>query len=349
MALTRRALPVLALVSLALVAACGPKDSRTVLTVYSPHGKELLEHFETGFEAAHPTVDVQWVDMGSQEVLDRLRAEKANPQADLWFGAPAEIFARAANDGLLEPYTPTWADRVPAEARGANATWFGTYMTPEVIAYNTHAVTEAQAPKDWDEVLDPKWKGKVLIRDPIASGSMRAIFGAILARSLARTGSTADGWEWLRRLDANTKEYVLNPALLYQKLAREEGTITLYNMPDIATLEQRTKTPVGYVIPSSGTPLLVDAIALVKGAKHPDLAKQFYEYVSTPRALTEAAVKFLRIPARADVPNDSLPAIVRRARTEVKPMPGDQTLLRDSLDAWMKYWDTHIRNSRRGT
>jgi iron(III) transport system substrate-binding protein len=93
----------------------------------------------------------------------------------------------------------------------------------------------------------------------------------------------------------------------------------------------------------------VDAIALVKGAKHPDLAKQFYEYVSTPRALTEAAVKFLRIPARADVPNDSLPAIVRRARTEVKPMPGDQTLLRDSLDAWMKYWDTHIRNSRRGT
>jgi iron(III) transport system substrate-binding protein len=349
MALTRRALPVLALVSLALVAACGPKDSRTVLTVYSPHGKELLEHFEKGFEAAHPTVDVQWVDMGSQEVLDRLRAEKANPQADLWFGAPAEIFARAANDGLLEPYTPTWADRVPAEARGANATWFGTYMTPEVIAYNTHAVTEAQAPKDWDEVLDPKWKGKVLIRDPIASGSMRAIFGAILARSLARTGSTADGWEWLRRLDANTKEYVLNPALLYQKLAREEGTITLYNMPDIATLEQRTKTPVGYVIPSSGTPLLVDAIALVKGAKHPDLAKQFYEYVSTPRALTEAAVKFLRIPARADVPNDSLPAIVRRARTEVKPMPGDQTLLRDSLDAWMKYWDTHIRNSRRGT
>jgi iron(III) transport system substrate-binding protein len=335
--------------ALALLAACSGGDGRTVLTVYSPHGKELLEHYERGFEAANAGVDVQWVDMGSQEVLDRLRAEKANPQADLWFGAPAEIFARAAGEGLLEPYTPTWADKVPADARDASSAWFGTYMTPEVIAYNTNAVSAVDAPKDWDEVLDPKWKGKVLIRDPVASGSMRAIFGGILARSVARTGSTAEGWEWLRRLDGNTKEYVLNPALLYQKLGREEGTITLYNMPDIATLEARTKTPVGYVIPSSGTPLLVDAIALVKGAKQPEAAKRFYEYVSTPAALNDAAVKFLRIPARTDIPVDSLPDVVKRARNEVKPMEGDQKLQRDSLDAWMKYWDANIRNSRRGT
>ncbi len=334
--------------ALALLADC-KGDNRTVLTVYSPHGKDLLEYYEKGFEAVHPDVDVQWVDMGSQEVLDRLRAEKANPQADLWFGAPAEIFTRGANEGLLEPYTPTWASKVPAEARDASSRWYGTYLTPEVIAYNTHAVTAAAAPKDWDEVLDPKWRGKVLIRDPIASGSMRAIFGAVLARSIAQTGSTAQGWEWLRRLDANTKEYVLNPALLYQKLAREEGVITLYNMPDIATLEQRTKTPVNYVIPRSGTPLLVDAIAIVRGAKHPEVARQFYEYVTTPAALTDAAAKFLRIPAREDLPIDALPPVVRQARTEAKPMAGDQRLMADSLDVWMKFWDAHIRNSRRGT
>ncbi|HEX2781403.1 MAG TPA: extracellular solute-binding protein, partial [Gemmatimonadaceae bacterium] len=228
--MTARRRTLLALSAFAL-AACAKSDGRTVLTVYSPHGKELLEHYEKGFEAANPDVDVQWVDMGSQEVLDRLRAEKANPQADLWFGAPAEIFARAAGEGLLEPYSPTWAALVPAEARDAGGHWFGTYLTPEVIAYNSHAVSRADAPRDWDDVLDPKWKGKVLIRDPVASGSMRAIFGAILARSVARTGSTAEGWEWLRRLDGNTKEYVLNPALLYQKLGREEATITLYNMP----------------------------------------------------------------------------------------------------------------------
>jgi iron(III) transport system substrate-binding protein len=340
--------PLLALLFAALLTACPGGDGRTVLTVYSPHGKELLEYYEQAFEAVHPTVDVQWIDMGSQEVLDRLRAEQANPQADLWFGAPAEIFSRAASEGLLDPYTPTWATKVPADAHDAQGRWYGTYMTPEVIAYNTHAVSQADAPKDWDAVLDPKWKGKVLIRDPIASGSMRAIFGAILARSIAQTGSTQAGWEWLRRLDGNTKEYVLNPAMLYQKLGREEGTITLYNMPDIATLEQRTKTPVAYVIPASGTPLLVDAIGIVHGARNPAAARQFYEFVTTPAAMNQAATKFLRIPARSDLVEDSLPVLVRRARAEVRPMPGDQKLIADSLDGWMKFWDANVRNSRRG-
>jgi iron(III) transport system substrate-binding protein len=337
----------LALAILTLGAACSG-DGRTVLTIYSPHGKDLLEYYEKGFEASHPTIDVQWVDMGSQEVLDRLRAEKANPQADLWFGAPSEIFGRGADEGLLDPYTPTWADKVSAEAKDARGRWFGTYMTPEVIAYNTHAVTAAEAPKDWNEVIDPKWKGKVLIRNPVESGTMRAIFGAMLARSIAQTGSTAQGWDWLRKLDANTKEYVLNPALLYQKLGREEGVITLYNMPDIATLEQRTKTPVGFVFPSSGTPLLVDAIALVHGSKQPALAKEFYEYVTTPAAFKDAAVKFLRIPARTDLPVDEMPAVIRRATTELKEMPVDAKLLADSLDTWMKFWDSSIRNSQRG-
>ena len=337
----------LALATFALAAACSG-DGRTVLTIYSPHGKDLLEYYEKGFEATHPTIDVQWVDMGSQEVLDRLRAEKANPQADLWFGAPSEIFGRGADEGLLDPYTPTWADKVPAEAKDARGRWFGTYMTPEVIAYNTHAVTAAEAPKDWNEVVDPKWKGKVLIRNPVESGTMRAIFGAMLARSIAQTGSTAQGWDWLRKLDANTKEYVLNPALLYQKLGREEGVITLYNMPDIATLEARTKTPVGFVFPTSGTPLLVEGIAIVHGGKQPAAAKQFYEYVTTLAAYQDAAVKFLRIPARTDLPVDSLPEPVRRARTELKAMPLDAKLLADSLDVWMKYWDSSIRNSQRG-
>jgi len=178
-----------ALIALALLTACSGGDKRTVLTVYSPHGKDLLEYYEKGFEVSHPNVDVQWVDMGSQEVLDRLRAEKANPQADLWFGAPSEIFARAATEGLIDSYTPSWADKVAPEARDPEGRWFGTYLTPEVIAYNTHAVTAAEAPKDWADVVDPKWKGKVLIRNPVESGTMRAIFGAMLARSIAQTGS----------------------------------------------------------------------------------------------------------------------------------------------------------------
>ncbi len=327
----------------ALVSACAG-DGRAVLTVYSPHGKDLLAYFEQRFEDANPDIDVQWVDMGSQEVLDRLRAESANPQADLWFGAPAEIFDRAAAESLLAAYQPTWHETVPPEAHGTDDMWYGTYLTPEVIAYNSEAVSRSEAPEDWDDVLDPKWRGEVLIRDPIASGTMRAIFGAQIARSVRETGSPDAGFEWLRRLDANTKEYVLNPTLLYQKLGRQEGLITLWDMPDIATIQKRLGIPIDYVIPASGTPVLVDAIALVRGSANGNIARRYYEFVTTPEALVAAANRFMRIPARSDIPIDSLPDWIREAKEQIIPMPVDQELLADRLDDWMRYWDSNIRN-----
>ncbi|MBA3644842.1 MAG: extracellular solute-binding protein [Gemmatimonadaceae bacterium] len=323
--------------------ACS-SDKRIVLTVYSPHGKELLDFLEKRFEKAHPNIDVQWVDMGSQEILDRVRAEAANPQADVWFGAPAETFDKGAKQNLLEPYKPTWASAIDGEGKDASDNWFGTYLTPEVIAYNSQAVTEADAPKDWDQLLDPKWKGKVVIRDPIASGTMRAIFGAIMVRSMQQTGKPDSGYAWLRRLDANTREYVLNPTILYQKIGRQEGTVTMWDMPDIATLEQRTKIPVKYVIPESGTPLLVDGIAIVKGTHHPAESKLYYEYVTRPDVLIESAKQFLRIPARKDIPAAQLPGWIQDALKQIKPMPVDREIMAAHLDEWMKYWDANIRN-----
>lgn len=330
--------------TLGVALSCAGGDKRTPLVVYSPHGKDLLQYYEQAFEQTHPSVDVQWVDMGSQDVLDRLRSERANPQADVWFGAPSETFARAANEGLLEPYRPSWAAQMPDEAHDPKDLWYGTYLTPEVIAYNSEIVSAADAPKDWDDVLDPKWKGKIIIRDPIPSGSMRAIFGAIIIRELKRTGSTAAGFDWLRRLDANTKEYVISPTMLYQKLGQREGVLSLYDMPDIETLRKTTKYPIASQIPSSGTPLLVDGIAIVRGTRHAAAAKEFYEFVTTPQALQAAAQRFVRMPARSDISGDSLPDWIREARAQIKPMPLDRQLLADSLDSWMKYWDAHVRN-----
>ena len=339
-------LPPIALAA-AVLGACARGDGRVVVTVYSPHGGDQLTYYEREFERANPDVDVQWVDMGSQSVLERLRAEKANPQADVWFGAPAEIFDRAAREGLLEAYRPTWADAVASDARGAGDLWFGTYLTPEVIAYNSAAVSAAEAPKDWDDVLDPKWKGRILIRNPIESGSMRAIFGAMIMKEMRRTGSVEAGYDWLRRLDAQTKEYTVDPSVLYQKLGRQEGVLTLYNMPDIVMLAQRGFA-VDYVIPSSGTPLLVDGIAIVRGTEQPDAARRYYEFVTAPAALTVAARRFVRIPARTDIPADSLPEWVRQARAQITPMPLDRDTLSLRLDDWMRYWDANIRNRHRG-
>ena len=332
----------------ALLGAClGSGDDRTPLVVYSPHGKELLTHFEQRYEALHPDVDVQWLDMGSQSILDRIRSEKANPQADVWWGAPAPLFETAYGEGLLERHVPSWAQSLPDYAKDANGTWHGTYITPEVVAYNSKAVTGADIPKDWDDVLDPKWKGKVLIRDPLESGTMRTIFAMILYRSIRETGDTAAGWDWLRRLDAQTKEYVLNPTMLYQKLAREEGLVTLWDMPDIEELKARTEMPLDYSLPTSGTPLPVDAIAVVKGAKNPEQAKQFVDYIGGDEAILAAAREFVRLPARNDIPADSLPEGLRAAQKLIVPEAMDWALVQRETPNWMRYWDENIRGRSR--
>ena len=328
-----------------LVAACLPDgDDRTPLVVYSPHGTELLTEFETRYEQLHPTVDVQWLDMGSQAVLDRLRSEKANPQADVWWGAPSALFETAAGEGLLDAFTPSWAGQLAPDARDDAGMWHATYVTPMVIAYNSQVLTKSDAPKDWDEVLDPKWKGKVLIRDPLESGTMRTIFGMIIYRSIQATGDTAAGFDWLRRLHGQTKEYVLNPTLLYQKLARQEGLITLWDMPDIDELIKRTNLPLDYVVPTSGTPLPPDAIAIVKGSEHNEEARRFVEFIGSTESIAYAARQFLRFPARRDIPPDSLPERLRRAQAEMRAEPLDWNLLQSKTPEWMRYWDEHVRS-----
>src|SRR5216117_4618156 len=104
------------LIALLLFTACSGSGGKTTLIVYSPHGKELLSEFEKRFEAEYSGIDVRWLDMGSQDALDRVRSERANPQADVWWGAPSTMFSQAEKEGLLDAYRPSWWDKVDPDA-----------------------------------------------------------------------------------------------------------------------------------------------------------------------------------------------------------------------------------------
>lgn len=337
----RRAVRIGALLGFLALTAC-TGDGRQPLIVYSPHGPDLLEAFEARFEAANPEVDVQWLDMGSQEVLDRLRSERANPQADVWFGGPSQMFEAAAQDELLEAYSPPWADAV-GDYADPEGFYHSTYLTPLIIAYNSEAVDSASAPQDWDDILDPRWNDQILIRDPVASGTMRTLFGMIIQRSIRETGGPEAGYAWLQELDRGTREYVLNPTLLYQKLARQEGLVTFWNMPDIEVIRAVSDYPIAYIFASSGTPLVEDAVALVAGAQSPELARRFIDFIGSEEEVAQAAEEFYRLPARSDIPADRLPASVRAANEVITPEPIDWEMLEARGSEWMRYWDDNIR------
>jgi iron(III) transport system substrate-binding protein len=325
---------------LALAACSG--DGRTPLVLYSPHGRDLLQLFETTYEKAHPEVDVRWLDMGSQDVYDRVRSEAANPQADVWFGGPDTIFARGAAEGLLQPHRPSWADALSADCRAPRDLYFCLYLTAPVLVYNRDAVPAAEAPADWDDLLEERWQGKVLIRDPLASGTMRTLFGMVLARSVAETGSPERGFHWLARLDAQTKEYTQNPALLFTKLARREGLVTVWELTDMFWQQQRG-VPIAYTFPSSGTPVIADAVGIVAHAPHAPQATAFVDWLGTLEAQRLAAKKAYRLPARTDLPREQLPEWAQLVLQQMKPARYDRALVAQHGAEWMERWDRQIR------
>lgn len=325
------------------VASCGG-DGRTPVTIYSPHGRDLLQVVEKAFEERNPGIDVRWLDMGSQEVLERIRSERSNPQADVWYGGPSVLFARAAEAGYLAPLGVNWTSGVDADLRSPIDLYSSLYLTPTLIVFNEDALAADEAPADWDQLLSAKFRDEILIRDPLASGTMRTIFGYLLTRGMAQgqslEQSVESGIEWLLQLDAQTKEYVHSPALLHEKMVRQEGLVSVWEMTDILG-RRAAGAPLGYRFPESGAPVIQDSVALVQGSKQPDAAREFVEWLGSSEALLLAADKAFRLPAAAGI--EGLPAWVADVQAALRPAEMEWGLLEEHGAEWMARWDREVR------
>ncbi|WSG60461.1 ABC transporter substrate-binding protein [Nocardia sp. NBC_01730] len=115
----------------------------------------------------------------------------------------------------------------------------------EIIFYNSTMLTADRAPKDWDDLITPNMKEKLLIRDVAASGTMRSIISALIARS----GDPQVGYAYLRALDRNTKDYVANPSDLYLRIRRQEAPVSVWNLQDVL-IQRGAGAPLTVVMPA---------------------------------------------------------------------------------------------------
>jgi len=309
------------------------------LVIYTPRDQSIVDKVIGLFNEKYPKIKVEALTMGAQQVLERVRAEKANPQADFWWGGTQAGFMTAANEDLLEPYVPGFDDFIKPEHKDPQNRWYGEMLLPMVIMINSDLLTRETAPQDWDDLLDPQWKNKILIRGVLPSGTMRTIYSAMIYRQGADNPEA--GYEWLRKLDANTKEYVQDPTNLYLKLARQEGSVSLWNLQDILIQKYNQNQPFDYVYPKSGAPILVDAVGLVKGAKNKDNAILFYEFLFDPSLRTMLADELYQIPTRTDMPLDEMPEWFHEL--SMAELDLDWSVMAEKEMEWMQYWDEKIK------
>ena len=146
-----------AVVALAFVAMPGPSHAQQKVVIYSANDSTLNELVFAAF-TKETGVQVEPISTGSGVLMKRIQAEKERPQGDIIWGVSRSLLE--TNKAFFAPYKSKNAGAIPAEYRDKDNLWTGTNLQVLVLLQNTQALAADQGPTTWDDLLDPKWKGK---------------------------------------------------------------------------------------------------------------------------------------------------------------------------------------------
>ncbi len=308
------------------------------VVIYSTHGEALLETVADAFQKK-TGVSVDFINLKGA-LADRVRAEKVNPQSDVMYGAPSSVFLELKAEGLFDPFKPSWADRINPLFKDRESYWYGTIQTPVMLFYNSKMISADEAPKDWADLVDPRYKNKLVFRSALSS-SARATYAALL-QQFERKGQLDKGWQFMKALDANTKQYYGSGSMLFQAVGRKEAAISFMVLNSIVDNKINNKMPLEVIDAADGSPVITDGIALIHGAKHPAAARAFIEFAGSARVQAVLANRFNRLPTHPDALQD---APEWMAKTHFKVMDVDWKDLAAKQSAWIQQWDSRIKDS----
>jgi len=226
------------------------------------------------FETAHPGIKVEVHRTGSQRILQRVMQElQAGLKiVDVIHTSDAGHFVLLKEKKLLAKYTPPGVDRFPAGFKDADGYYYGLRATVNVIAYNTKLVSAADAPKTWKDLLDPRWKGKLVTAHPGYSGVIATHVLALVH---------LHGWEYFKQLAQNRLMLVQSAVDPAGVVASGERVVAA-NGGDYYYYQMKKKgNPIEVVYPKEGVPLVVSPTAIAAFAPHPNAARLFTDFTFT--------------------------------------------------------------------
>lgn len=313
-------------------------DLEKKVVVYSTHEEALLETVADAF-TAETGVKVDFINVKGA-LADRVRAEKNNPQSDVMYGAPSSVFLELKGEGLFDAFTPSWADKIAPVFKDTESYWYGTIQTPVMMFYNTEMISAEDAPKDWYDLTDPKYAGKLIFRSALSS-SARATYSAIL-QQFEKKGQFDAGWQFMKDLDANTKGYYGSGSMLFQAVGRQEAAVSFMVLSEISKNRIQNQMPIETIDAASGSPVITDGIALIHKGPHPEAGKAFIEFAGSAKIQAILARKFNRLPTHPDALADSPEWM---AEVKIKVMDVDWQELASKQSAWMQKWDAEVKDS----
>ncbi len=191
------------------------------------------------------------------------------------------------------------------------------------------------------ELADPKFRGKVVSRDYLSS-SQRTVICALLDY-YTQNYSFEEGVEYLKKLDANTKNYYGSGSLHLQAVGKGDAPISYALNSVIIDNKINNNMPLEIIDPEEGTIIITDGIAVIKNAPNPNAAKAFLEYAGSAEVQLLLANDFQRMPSLESV----LPDSPEWMQIPFRAMDVDWDNISENELDWLNMWDTEIRDSSR--
>ena len=292
------------------------------VSYYTSTDLPVAEKVAKAFEAKYSGISVRVERSGAERVFQRIGQEySSNIHAvDVVNSSDAAHFIVWKRDGILAPYVPEDVVRFPAEHRDVDGLFASFRVWLSIIAYNTSLVKPEEAPKSFADLLDPKWKGKIVKAHPGYSGTiMTATYQ--MQRDL--------GWSYFEQLAKQNIMQVQSSADPPKKLdLGERAVMADGNEYNIFELKEAGR-PVEPVYATEGSPLIIGPNGIFKSSPNPNAAKLFQSFCLG----REAQQLIIDVGGLRSVHPDTKEKAGRTPLKDIKTMKDDAAAVEKESDA----------------
>ncbi len=253
------------------------------------HDAALKAFADYAREKWNVPVKVSAIPAGTPVAYGRIVEWKGKPEVDIFWGGESALFEKLAEQKLLQKVEisrEVW-EAIPASIgkprpiplKDKDGFWVGTALEPYGLVYHPKKMQRLgiPEPREWDDLLNPKLKGEVAQCAPTRSSSSNATYEVILSMY-----GEDKGWEWLRKLAANTGHFTARSRDVPTVVAKGEYSAGFAVPSYMAFEEKLAGFELKFVAPKNAfvTP---EPMAILAGARNPKTARAFIEFLLSER------------------------------------------------------------------
>lgn len=251
-----------------------PEKSEVML--YSSMQVKQIKAIKAGFEEKYPAITMNYQFSGTDSIITKLNTEVQfnDVHADIiWAGNPSSYVSLKENR-LLSPYISPEAEHIDPRFKDDEDYYVGARMFSAVIAYNTDLVSPEEAPRTWKDLLDPKWKDRLIVADPHSSGSSAYIMSSLMQ-------NPHYGPKFFEQLRANGCMLEYGTTATHKQVADGHYAICI-GLDYVASNFADDGAPMAVCYPKKDGVTVYCPIGLVAHCPNEVNAKLLYDYILSP-------------------------------------------------------------------